>query len=246
MADGSSDVRVLITVRADYFNLASGIKDASCKPALFERLTADNNAAILRLKAMSTEGIKEAVCRPLKLAGEGDEVANKALLETVQSDISHQASDLPLLQVALRAPWQEHKATGRPMLECYQSVGRVSGALAREADKARDRLPQDDQGRLESIFVRLLRLGETGGATRRPVAGRPWPPDARNRPFVAFEIGLIYGRKASESGPRLKACSALTLPGCRGAPGGNRSWLSLKNRPQRRRRGSFLSSTAPT
>ena len=46
-ADGPCDVRVLITVRADYFNLASGIRDASDKPALFERLTAENNAAIL-------------------------------------------------------------------------------------------------------------------------------------------------------------------------------------------------------
>ena len=116
---------MLITVRADFFNLTSGIKDASGKPALFERLTADNNEAILRLKAMPAEGVKEAVCEPLKLAGEGDDAANEALLEAVQSDISHQASDLPLLQVALRAAWQEHKATGRPMLECYQSVGRV-------------------------------------------------------------------------------------------------------------------------
>ena len=170
LADGRSDVRVLITVRADYFNLASGIKDASGKPTLFERLTAENNAAILRLKAMSAEGMREAVCGPLKLAGEGTEPANEALLEAVQSDISHQASDLPLLQVALRAAWQEHGATRRPMLECYQSVGRVSGALAREADKARDRLPQEDQARLESIFVRLVRLGDTGGATRRPAS----------------------------------------------------------------------------
>jgi WD40 repeat protein len=170
LADGPSDVRVLINVRADYFNLASGIKDASGKPALFERLTGASNAAILRLKAMSAEGIKEAVCKPLRLAGEGDEAANAALLEAVQSDISHQASDLPLLQVALRAASQERRATGRPMLECYQSVGRISGALAREADKARDRLPQEDQARLESIFVRLVRLGDTGGATRRPAS----------------------------------------------------------------------------
>jgi hypothetical protein len=113
LADSQSGVRVLLTVRADYFNLASGIKDTSGKPGLFERLTADNNDAILRLKAMSAEGIKEAVCKPLKLAGEGDEAANKALLEAVQADISHQASELPLLQVALRAAWQEHKATKR-------------------------------------------------------------------------------------------------------------------------------------
>ncbi len=158
LADDPSDVRVLITVRADYFNLASGIKHGSDKPALFERLTADNDAAILRLKAMSAEGINEAVCKPLKLAGECDEAANKMLLEAVQTDISHQASDLPLLQVALRAAWQEHKATGHPMLECYQSVGRVSGALAKEAEKAWRKLPKYDRARLE---VSLCAAGET-------------------------------------------------------------------------------------
>ena len=150
-------------MRADYFNLASGVKDAAGRPALFERLIADNNDAILRLKAMSPEGLREVVLEPLKLAGETNETA---LADAVQTDISHQASDLPLLQVALRAAWQRHTATKRPMLECYQSVGRVSGALAKEADKARDRLPQEDQERLESIFVRLVRLGDTGGATR--------------------------------------------------------------------------------
>jgi WD40 repeat protein len=167
LADGPSDLRILLTVRSDYFNLASGVRDASGRPALFERLTADNNDAVLRLKAMSFEGLREAVLEPLKLAGEADETA---LADAVQTDISHQASDLPLLQVALRAAWLRHRANGRPMLECYQSVGRVSGALANEADAVLKRLPADDQARLESVFVRLVRLGDTGGATRRAAA----------------------------------------------------------------------------
>ena len=163
LAGGPSDIRILLTVRSDYFNLASGVKDAAGRPALFERLTADNNDAILRLKAMSPAGLREAVLEPLKLAGETNETA---LADAVQTDISHQASDLPLLQVALRAAWQRHRPNGPPMLECYQSVGRVSGALANEADMVLQRLPPDDRDRLESIFVRLVRLGDTGGATR--------------------------------------------------------------------------------
>ena len=164
LADGPSDIRILITVRSDYFNLLSGVKDAAGRAALFERLTADNNDAILRLKAISQAGLREAVLEPQKLAGETNETV---LADAVQSDISQQASDLPLLQVALRAASQRHhRATNRPMLECYQSVGRVSGALADEADLVLQRLPPDDRGRLESIFVRLVRLGDTGGATR--------------------------------------------------------------------------------
>ena len=57
------------------------------------------------------------------------------------------------------------------MLEDYKSVGGVLRALAKEAEKVRDRhFRRDDQARLESIFVRLVRLGDTGGATRRTAA----------------------------------------------------------------------------
>ena len=146
---------------------------------MFERLTPVNKDPILRLKAMSPEGLRDAVCKPLQLAGEVDDKANQALLEAVKSDLSNQSSDLPLLQVALRAAWQKHGATGRPMLECYHLVGRVSGALAKEADKAHDRLPPDDQARRESIFVRLVRLGDTGGATRRPASLDDFDPPRR-------------------------------------------------------------------
>ena len=163
LADGPSDIRILITVRSDYFNLASGVKDAAGRAALFERLTANRNDAILRLRAMSSAGLREAVLEPLKLAGEINETA---LADAVQTDISHQASDLPLVQVALRAAWRRHRPKGPTMLECYQSVGRVSGALANEAEMVLQRLPRDDRDRLESIFVRLVRLGDTGGATR--------------------------------------------------------------------------------
>ena len=49
-------------------------------------------------------------------------------------------------------------------------VGGVLGALAQEAEKVRKTLAADDQARLELIFVRLVRLGDTGGATRRTAA----------------------------------------------------------------------------
>ena len=54
------------------------------------------------------------------------------------------------------------------MNAAYDSVGGVLVALAREAEKVRTtRLSVEDQARLESVFVRLVRLGDTGGATRR-------------------------------------------------------------------------------
>ena len=175
LADGDKGFRILITVRADYFNLLSDIKDAGDEAirdadgkTLFERLNADSGDAILRLKRVSEEGLSEIICRPLRLAGVSDD--QTALVKAVQRDISDQPSDLPLLQVALKAAWQERKTAGRSMLDAYQSVGGVRRALANEAEKVRNSLPADDQARLESIFVRLVRLGDTGGATRRTAA----------------------------------------------------------------------------
>ena len=177
LADADKDIRILLTVRADYFNLLSDIKDDRGQPVkgadgktLFERLTADGGGAILRLKRISEEALSDIVCKPLRLAGESDQAAEAALLTAVQRDISDRPSDLPLLQVALKAAWREHKAAGKRLLEAYESVGGVLGALAKEAEKVRNKLATDDQARLESIFVRLVRLGDTGGATRRTAA----------------------------------------------------------------------------
>jgi hypothetical protein len=128
LADGDKDIRVLLTVRADYFNLLSEVKDAAGEAirgtdrrTLFERLNTEGGDAILRLKRVSEDGIHDIVCKPLRLAGvEEDETA---LVKAVQSDISDQPSDLPLLQVALKAAWQERKTAGRSMLDAYQLVG---------------------------------------------------------------------------------------------------------------------------
>ena len=83
LADGDKDVRVLITVRADYFNHVSDVKDAAGEviraadgEALYDRLVADGRDAILRLKRISDAGLRDAVCKPLGLAGvRGDEAA---------------------------------------------------------------------------------------------------------------------------------------------------------------------------
>ena len=177
LADGDKDVRLLLTVRADYFNLLSGVRDAAGETVrdkggrtLFDRLTADGSNAVLRLKRISETGLRDAVVKPLQMAGDNDVVAQDALLRAVRRDISDQPSDLPLLQVALRATWRERGWAGLGLLAAYHSVDGVLGALAKEAEKVRMKLPLESQLLLESIFVRLVRLGDTGGATRRLAA----------------------------------------------------------------------------
>jgi hypothetical protein len=180
LADSDRDFRILLTVRADYFDLLSDVKDSTGEAirsadgrTLLERLNAEGGDTILRLKRVLDDGLSDIICKPLRLAGVSDD--QSALVKAVQSDISDQPSDLPLLQVALKVAWQERKTTNRSMLEAYQSVGGVRRALANEAEKAREKLSAEDQSRLESIFVRLVRVrlvrrGYRAEATKRTAA----------------------------------------------------------------------------
>ena len=90
LADGDKDFRILLTVRADYFNLVSDVKDATSEAirgadgkTLFERLNAEGGDAILRLKRISDEGLSDAVCKPVRLAGTSED--QSALVKAVQT-----------------------------------------------------------------------------------------------------------------------------------------------------------------
>jgi hypothetical protein len=62
------DIRILLTVRADYFNLVSALADAAGEPMKgadgktpIERLTVNSRAAILPLKRISDAGLPSVV-----------------------------------------------------------------------------------------------------------------------------------------------------------------------------------------
>jgi WD40 repeat protein len=154
--------RIVLTLRADHFNL--------CRPLanLFEHLTRDNQDAVLRPRRMTDAGIAEAVRKPLALAGHTDFPEQDALIASIRRDISDRPGDLALVQMALYAMWQKHRADGTDLLVAYSRVGGVVGALAHEAENVRThRLDAGERELLAAVFARLVRLGETGGATRR-------------------------------------------------------------------------------
>ena len=154
--------RIVLTLRADHFNL--------CRPLanLFEHLTRDNHDAVLRLGRITDAGIAEAVRKPLALAGHTDLAEQDAVIASIRRDISDRPGDLALVQMALYAMWQKHKADGVGLLVAYSQVGGVAGALAHEAESVRThRLDAGERELLAPVFTRLVRLGETGGATRR-------------------------------------------------------------------------------
>ena len=169
-ADGRC--RVVLTMRHDYVNLCNAFDP------LRACLDADHRRARFMLGRMSDEGLHNIVAEPLRLAGiaGGD---REALAGEVLRDVGERPGDLALVQMALTETWHARHQHSDDLLRAYADVGRVEGALAQAAEHVRTRLPDDEQRVLfDSILLRLVRLGDTGGATRR-IAGRGEFNDAR-------------------------------------------------------------------
>jgi hypothetical protein len=85
----------------------------------------------------------------------------------VLKDVGDEPGELALLQMALWRTWSEAKGHSPDLVRAYGTIGRVEGALAQAAEGVFQRLSDDERQRAETIFVRLVRPGEAGGATRR-------------------------------------------------------------------------------
>jgi hypothetical protein len=187
LADGPFGFRILLTLRADYFNFDDSLQ------LLRSRLWADHQGAVFRLKRMSGEALAETAREPLALAGFMDEAAVEALIHAIQRDVSDREGDLALVQMALHSVWRRHKTQSEDLLQAYAEVQGVSGALAHEAEKVGAKLSDAQKALLFPILARLIRRGELGGATRRM---------AQRDEFDAGKQRLI-AHLSSEDGGRL-------------------------------------------
>ncbi|MEO8667000.1 MAG: toll/interleukin-1 receptor domain-containing protein, partial [Bauldia sp.] len=189
--------RVVLTIRNDYFNLTSA------HPELFQRLRQES--ATLRLKQISEEGLAEIVNEPLKLAGHKDEAERNALIAQIRRDVSNRAGDLALVQMALFETWARRNEHGGDLLETYIAVGGVVGALANAAEEVRRaKLDPAERDMLESVLVRLVTLGDTGGATRRTASIEEY--DATRQALIRKLATDGYGRLLLTSDRTVEIC----------------------------------------
>jgi hypothetical protein len=188
---------VVLTMRSDYYNLCSQFQ------ALFERLERDQRRSRYLLGRMSNDDLKQIVAKPLELAGvpAGD---REALVRAVLQDVGERPGDLALVQFALTQAWWRRRSYGDDLLRSYIEVGRVEGALAEAAELVYEELGGDKyESEIEAVFIRLVRLGDTGGATRR-VARRREFSDQRWK--LVQQLAEIKGNRlvltgGSEQGP---------------------------------------------
>jgi WD40 repeat protein len=153
-------IRNVLTMRRDYYFL--------CKefPALFQRIERKNRRARYHLRRIPKGRLRDCVIKPLRLAGI-PEPPRDVLADAVVGDAGDEPGELALLQMALWRTWDHRAAHGDDLLRAYQAIGRIEGAIAQAADDAFRHLSDEEQKRLETLFIRLVRPGEAGGATRR-------------------------------------------------------------------------------
>jgi hypothetical protein len=86
-----------------------------------------------------------------------EEGLTELILKDLTTDGEARSSTLPLLEFALTQLWEKRR-DGLLTHEAYQSIGGVTGSLARWADDAYSDLPKADQALAESVLTSLVHL----------------------------------------------------------------------------------------
>jgi WD40 repeat protein len=148
-------VRVIITLRADFYD----------RPLLhpdFSQLMRQQTEVVVPLTA---EELAQAIAAPAERVGVTFE---PDLVTRIVAEVNQQPGALPLLQYALTELF-ERRADHLLTKKAYQSIGGVSGALARRAEEVYAGLDEAGQAAVRQLFLRLVALGEGVEDTRRRV-----------------------------------------------------------------------------
>jgi hypothetical protein len=165
---GNHPIHIVVTLRADFYGRCW---EHPCLPGRI----ANNQLAVPQPR---NEALRDIIEKPIALAGARFEAG---LVERILQDLGEEPGNLPLLEFALDQLWDRasiSSGTDRERLmthQAYDSIGGVSGAIAREAESVLERLTQEhhfDEDQFRTIFTRLVRIAGPevgGGETRRRI-----------------------------------------------------------------------------
>jgi WD40 repeat protein len=172
--------RVVLGVRADFFGHCTG------HPALLPALRTP-----VVVGPMTAEGLREVIERPAADAGIGLE---PGLADLLLHDLSAGAADaagaLPLLSHALLATWQRRENTTMTIAG-YRAAGGVTRALTNTAEATLGALTPAEQDVARDLLLRLVRLGDETGDTRRAAAPAEVLPDPNDQPRAAAAATVV-------------------------------------------------------
>ncbi len=155
-ADPESRLRVIVTLRADFFD----------RPLLYPRfgeLLAERTEAV---PPLTPDELEQAIRGPAEGVGVRPE---PGLVAEMIADVAHQPGALPLLQYALTELF-ERRDDDRLTLSAYRDIGGVAGALSARADRIYQGIDPPGRRATQQVFLRLVTLGEGRQDTRRRVA----------------------------------------------------------------------------
>ncbi|MFF7161376.1 hypothetical protein ACFZBP_08290 [Streptomyces sp. NPDC008086] len=192
--DPATRLRVLITVRADFYARCSehrGLADAL-------------SGAGMLLGPMTADELRDAVTKPAQAAGL---LVERELTARIVEEVVDQPGGLPMLSHALLETWRRRK--GRVLtLATYQAAGGVRGAIAATAEEVYEQLTEDQARTARRLLLRLVEPGRGTPDTRRPLTRddlAEWPdPEvpkvvdrlARARLLTADEDGVQLAHEA--------------------------------------------------
>ena len=148
--------KLVLTIRADF--------TASCLeiPSLAQLL---QHSSVLVPPYLTEEDYRSSIIEPARQVGLEVE---PGLVEVLLQDLDRSAGDLPLLQFALQQLWLRRE-NSKLTLNAYQDLGKIQGALEKQAQKVYDSLDPQTQDCARWIFLNLTQLGEGTEDTRRRI-----------------------------------------------------------------------------
>ena len=153
VADHHSRVRVVVTLRADFYDRPLRQRD------LGELLRTGTEL----VTPMSREELEQAISEPARRVGIriDHDVVHTMIDETVD-----QPGALPLLQYTLSELFDARTSASVTMTD-YGQIGGVSGSLVLRADSILDALGAEATETARQVFLRLVTLGDEGSSDTR-------------------------------------------------------------------------------
>ncbi|MDJ0752143.1 MAG: protein kinase [Ardenticatenaceae bacterium] len=155
LADRRSPLRLVITLRADFYDRVLLMPD-------FSELVRTQTEVVTPMRA---EELARTIRRPAALTGV---VVEADLVTQMIADVTEQPGSLPLLQYSL-AELYRRRQDGALTAELYRAFGGISGAIGRRAEEIFGALKPGEQEAVKQLFLRLVTLGEGVEDTRRRV-----------------------------------------------------------------------------
>lgn len=155
VTDSRSHVRVVITLRADYYD----------RPLHYPELGELIRSRSETILPLSPAEMERAISKPAENVGVRFE---NGLVASIISVFNYKPGALPLLQYALTELFD--KQSDMVLTHAaYDEIGGAAGALARRAETLFGELDNEGQAVARQMFLRLVTLGEGAEDTRRRV-----------------------------------------------------------------------------